>query len=1457
MKICSERKRINLMMKPSRCSLPEGTNNYKISPSEKLHCPIKPPSSGRNFPSRKSGAQYLAHHDHARRLAVVHPGHWVSNSLLLSAVITSVPNMTNVEGNHNKKQHIRLLSAVISCYQRLSHRCLTWQMSKATTTRNNNNISEVYLYSPMTNRFSFRIMTNIHLSARNPSTWPIMPLMTHNGPSVRTARGRIRRAGRSSGRTNIKPSSRRGRNTREASSLFERLRGIRSPAEREGNGRRCRSEREGSSAYRNTARGLIAGIRRLAGRAAGLAGGKLAFAIFRSLRRKARNRDVCRGAVIFALITIRSIIERNLRFENRINRPIESYSGEFAARLELFAGESPNFRKTQTGTSRGAKSKPTNLRTFPSPESRNSSHQGQQWRQRRATPVLRNVLEKSVCPDGLWDGEENGLTCDTGLWLAARIGLVDCSAGRQAALRSSRLHTLPDAGRSIRLHQLNGRMKKPRYWMSIVLKIIKTSKLKFKIRTFGLTNFFRTPSKRTKEKVEGEGKKIQEAFPTRRGHSFFVSARGRPMCRHRKKEEPSGARVSFARGMMWNLPRSGRLLVKDGACCSCWVGEYTWHGLGQLSGKVVGFNWQRRIPWVSGPSVEKAEVKVVRPVPRVKKKDKDSRREDKKPKPRPISPLSEPISPPAETVHSPAEPVPSPAERVPLTAEPNSSPADSPLVEPGSPPAESDLRLAEPDSPPEEPSSPLEELDSPLAEPSSPLAEPNSPLPEPDSPLPPADSPLAKPDSPLAEPDSPPAKPDSSPPVENGVDADVKLDDSATVAEPRAPRVDESEVKIQSESVRDVCEKDDVSSPIVSEETSTTKKPDDETLDEANKCAARSGSPPAIDDDDGPLPPTSPFRKRQFVGILCEGTRLLTILTSPNVRPSIPNIPVREIRKYVQTRWMEDSVGGGLLRDDRSDSGVSSLKSAGSGDERSGSRSSALSTTPPPTHRKISERRPTIFTIVMRFSKKIYFFQIWREGGMSQPPAGYPGAPPGLLIPPPPLYPPLAPELWPTKRYPTIPTSSPHLGHPSSEELERAFHDQERRARICFNFSGNPKQRYLRIHLGKTNPVIPITHFCRKIELITVPCRMTRYCQLECYDSSCRQFLRQFKVRTCPSTVEGEKNPNNPRRSKTVCKFRIRSRARRRVFIYSVQHDLSDKNALFPDSRRLRLRRQTRRRNSRAEQVLTKIFIRNIDGLAFFREVQHCHNCTTLPLLLLKFQACSAGILCFYAGQIIDELTPGAPDVAFQPVCLIVFLSGYNIEFHRETCLEEQSYVMERCSLQRTYEGHSKPIPKVQVRSCTKDGHSNTTRDYANSRGLPSRDETVLRLEKRSEFDMRRKSELQIMPKRKLADVRGSIAVKRFEGVYDSRGRRLLPTKVVKFVKIVFPARPSRDSSRRSRWFCIDEKNSLPSKYRCSNPLVDLPVKTRLIQTHPGRLGLLNGNPRPGTGLCSHGIQSQ
>lgn len=53
---------------------------------------------------------------------------------------------------------------------------------------------------------------------------------------------------------------------------------------------------------------------------------------------------------------------------------------------------------------------------------------------------------------------------------------------------------------------------------------------------------------------------------------------------------------------------------------------------------------------------------------------------------------------------------------------------------------------------------------------------------------------------------------------------------------------------------------------------------------------------------------------------------------------------------------MEDSGGGG--QDDRSDSGVSSLRSAGSGDERSGSRSSALSTTPPPVSRKISEVSP-------------------------------------------------------------------------------------------------------------------------------------------------------------------------------------------------------------------------------------------------------------------------------------------------------------------------------------------------------------------------------------------------------------------------------------------------------------------------------------------------------------------
>ncbi|CAB0018583.1 unnamed protein product, partial [Nesidiocoris tenuis] len=26
------------------------------------------------------------------------------------------------------------------------------------------------------------------------------------------------------------------------------------------------------------------------------------------------------------------------------------------------------------------------------------------------------IAKESVCPDGLWDGEENGLTCDTGFW---------------------------------------------------------------------------------------------------------------------------------------------------------------------------------------------------------------------------------------------------------------------------------------------------------------------------------------------------------------------------------------------------------------------------------------------------------------------------------------------------------------------------------------------------------------------------------------------------------------------------------------------------------------------------------------------------------------------------------------------------------------------------------------------------------------------------------------------------------------------------------------------------------------------------------------------------------------------------------------------------------------------------------------------------------------------------------
>ncbi|XP_014240695.1 probable JmjC domain-containing histone demethylation protein 2C isoform X3 [Cimex lectularius] len=186
---------------------------------------------------------------------------------------------------------------------------------------------------------------------------------------------------------------------------------------------------------------------------------------------------------------------------------------------------------------------------------------------------------------------------------------------------------------------------------------------------------------------------------------------------------------------------------------------------------------------------------------------------------------------------------------------------------------------------------------------------------------------------------------------------------------------EEEQVKLEVE-VSDVCNREEE----VVEETKAEREEKEETQEERRQETAE-GSP-CIDDDDGPLPASSPFR-------------------------------------------MEDTVGGGLLRDDRSDSGVSSLRSAGSGDERSGSRSSALSTTPPPTQRKVSE-------------------QVWREGGMSQPPQGYPGGgPPGILIPPPPLYSPLPPELWAVKRYPSLPATSTHLA-PPSEDSERAYHQHER-----------------------------------------------------------------------------------------------------------------------------------------------------------------------------------------------------------------------------------------------------------------------------------------------------------------------------------------------------------------------------------------------------------------------------
>ncbi|KAG8309993.1 Lysine-specific demethylase 3B [Homalodisca vitripennis] len=187
--------------------------------------------------------------------------------------------------------------------------------------------------------------------------------------------------------------------------------------------------------------------------------------------------------------------------------------------------------------------------------------------------------------------------------------------------------------------------------------------------------------------------------------------------------------------------------------------------------------------------------------------------------------------------------------------------------------------------------------------------------------------------------------------------------------------------------------------------------------------------PPAVDDD-GPLPSSSPERM-ELVG---DGSAASALLRFP---------------------------------DDRSDSGVSSLRS-GSGDERSGSRSSALSSSDEPQAKSVTPATKSSSPVV------------WREPGaevrhvhsvqhqtllMSHPQGGNPGAshyppPPPMMghplhhLPPPAthLYTQhVADMLWKPRYPPQIPVNT-HLHPTPAEELlerERAFaQDRDRQDRL-------------------------------------------------------------------------------------------------------------------------------------------------------------------------------------------------------------------------------------------------------------------------------------------------------------------------------------------------------------------------------------------------------------------------
>nr|CAD7401839.1 unnamed protein product [Timema cristinae] len=133
---------------------------------------------------------------------------------------------------------------------------------------------------------------------------------------------------------------------------------------------------------------------------------------------------------------------------------------------------------------------------------------------------------------------------------------------------------------------------------------------------------------------------------------------------------------------------------------------------------------------------------------------------------------------------------------------------------------------------------------------------------------------------------------------------------------------------------------------------------------------------------------------------------------------------------------MELAVPVSSYPDDRSDSGVSSLRSAGSGDERSGSVSSALSSSdnePPPVH---VWRDPGLLSSAEPSVRHVHSVQhssllmAHPPPGSAPPPHYAPPPAPTLLPPPPGLY---QEMLW-KQRYPPLP------GHPLELlERERAY----------------------------------------------------------------------------------------------------------------------------------------------------------------------------------------------------------------------------------------------------------------------------------------------------------------------------------------------------------------------------------------------------------------------------------